>query len=69
MYKAPIYCPGTVEGVHEIGGNRNTSEHNMGPAGYIVKLEQWEEEDRQFAAVGIPNPYDAYPDDRSKNWL
>jgi hypothetical protein len=28
-----------------------------------------EEEDRQLAAVGIPNPYDAYPDDRSKNWL
>jgi hypothetical protein len=34
-----------------------------------VKLEQWEEEDRQLAAAGIPNPYDAYPDDRSKNWL
>jgi hypothetical protein len=41
----------------------------MGPGGYTVKLEQWEEEDRQFAAAGIPNPYDAYPDDRSKNWL
>jgi hypothetical protein len=41
----------------------------MGPAGYTVKLEQWEEEDRQLAAAGIPNPYDAYPDDRSKNWL
>jgi hypothetical protein len=26
----------------------------MGPAGYTVKLEQWEEEDRQLAAVGIP---------------
>jgi hypothetical protein len=49
--------------------SRNTSEHNMGPAGYIVKLEQWEEEDIQLAAVGIPNPYDAYPDDRSKNWI
>jgi hypothetical protein len=49
--------------------SQNTSEHNMGPAGYTVKLEQWEEEDRQLAAVGIPNPYDAYPDDRSKNWL
>jgi hypothetical protein len=34
-----------------------------------VKLKQWEEEDRQLAAAGIPNPYDAYPDDRSKNWL
>ena len=41
----------------------------MGPAGYTVKLEQWEEEDRQLAAAGIPNPYDAYPNDRSKNWL
>jgi hypothetical protein len=41
----------------------------MGPAGYTVKLEQWEEEDRQLVAAGIPNPYDAYPDDRSKNWL
>jgi DNA-directed RNA polymerase subunit N (RpoN/RPB10) len=34
-----------------------------------VKIEQWEEEDRQLAATGIPNPYDAYPDDRSKNWI
>jgi hypothetical protein len=41
----------------------------MGPASYAVKLEQWEEEDRQLAAAGIPNPYDAYPDDHSKNWL
>ena len=49
--------------------SRNTSEHSMGPACYTVKLEQWEEEHRQLAAAGIPNPYDAYPDDRSKNWL
>jgi hypothetical protein len=49
--------------------SRNTHKHNMGPAGYTVKLEQWEEEDRQLAAAGIPNPYDAYPDDRSKNCL
>jgi hypothetical protein len=49
--------------------SRNTSEHNMGPAGYTVKLEQLEEEDRQLAADGIPNPYDANPDDRSKNCL
>jgi hypothetical protein len=49
--------------------SRNTSEHNMGSAGYTMKLEQWEEEDRQLPAAGIPNPYDAYPDDRSKNWL
>jgi hypothetical protein len=41
----------------------------MGPAGYTVKLEQWEEEDRQLATTSIPNPYDAYPNDRSKNWL
>jgi hypothetical protein len=41
----------------------------MGLAGYTVKLEQWEEEDRQLAAARIPNPYNAYPDDRSKNWL
>jgi hypothetical protein len=49
--------------------SRNTSQHNMGPTGYIVKLEQWEEEDRQLAAAGIPNPYDAYPDKRSRNWI
>jgi hypothetical protein len=49
--------------------SRHTSQHNMGPAGYTVKLEQWEEEDRQLSAAGIPNPYDAYPDDRSKNWI
>jgi hypothetical protein len=48
--------------------SRNTSEHNMGPPSYTVKLEQLEEEDRQLGAAGIPNPYDAYPDDRSKNW-
>jgi hypothetical protein len=41
----------------------------MGPAGYTVKLEQWEEEDKQLAVAGIPNPYDAYLDDRSKNCL
>jgi hypothetical protein len=41
----------------------------MGPAGYTMKLEQWEKVDRQLATAGIPNPYDAYPDDRSKNWL
>jgi hypothetical protein len=41
----------------------------MGPAGYTVKLPQWEEENRQLAAAWIPNPYDAYPDDHSKNWL
>jgi hypothetical protein len=49
--------------------SRNTSEHNLGPAGYTVKLQQWEEEDRQLAAAVIPNPYDAYPNDCSKNWL
>jgi hypothetical protein len=49
--------------------SRNTSEHNMGLAGYTVKQEQWEKGDRQFAAAGIPNPYDAYPDDRSMNCL
>jgi DNA-directed RNA polymerase subunit N (RpoN/RPB10) len=41
----------------------------MGLAGYTVKLEQWEEEDRQLAAAGIPNPNDSYPDDHSNNWL
>jgi hypothetical protein len=41
----------------------------MGLAGYTVKLEQWEEEGRQLAVAGIRNPYDAYPDDRSKNWI
>jgi hypothetical protein len=49
--------------------SRNTSKRSMGPAGYTVKLEQWEEEDTQLTAAGIPNSYDAYPDDRSKNWL
>jgi hypothetical protein len=38
----------------------------MGLAGYTVKLEQRDEEDRQLAAAGIPNPCDSYPDDRSK---
>jgi hypothetical protein len=26
--------------------SRNTSDHSLGPAGYTVKLEQWEEEDK-----------------------
>jgi hypothetical protein len=34
-----------------------------------MKLEQWKEEYRQLAAAGFPNSYDAYPNDRSKNWL
>jgi hypothetical protein len=41
----------------------------MDAASYTVKLEQWEKEDRQLAAGAIPNPYDTYPDDHSKNWL
>jgi hypothetical protein len=41
----------------------------MGLAGYIVKLPQWEEDDKQLATVGIPNPYDVYPDDRYNSWL
>jgi hypothetical protein len=49
--------------------SRNRSEHSMGLASYTLKLEKWEEEDRQLAAAGIPNPYDTYPDDRSNNWL
>jgi hypothetical protein len=44
--------------------SQNTCEHSMGPPGYTVKLEQLEVEDRQLATVGIPDPYDAYPDDR-----
>jgi hypothetical protein len=48
--------------------SRNTSKHNICPASYTVKLEQWEAEDRQLAAAGIPNLYDAYLDGRSKNW-
>jgi hypothetical protein len=34
-----------------------------------MKLEQCEEEGTQLAAARIPNPYDAYSDNRSKNWL
>jgi hypothetical protein len=84
IYKALVYHPGTwkefmkqeeteqasfVSVKFKELRSRNTSEHNMGPAGYNVKVEQWEEDDRQLAAAGIPNPYDAYPDDHSKNWL
>jgi hypothetical protein len=49
--------------------SRNTSKHNMGPSVYTLKLPQWEEDGRQLTAAGIPNPYDAYPDNRSKNSL
>jgi len=44
-------------------------EHCMGPCGYEGMQAQWDEEDRKLAALGIPNPYEEYPEGRTRNWL
>ena len=44
-------------------------EHCMGPCGYEGMQAQWDEEDAKLAALGIPNPYEEYPEGRTRNWL
>jgi hypothetical protein len=46
-----------------------THEHCLGPGGYARKEEQWDQEDIRLAEAGIPNPWDEYPDERSRTWL
>ena len=41
----------------------------MGPCGYEGMQAQWDEEDAKLAALGIPNPYEEYPEGRTRNWL
>ncbi|TVU00972.1 hypothetical protein EJB05_53584, partial [Eragrostis curvula] len=48
---------------------KNVHNHNMGPIGYDGKLAQWETEDSELSALGIENPWDGYPQGRSRNWL
>ncbi|CAL4924945.1 unnamed protein product [Urochloa decumbens] len=45
------------------------NEHSMGPAGYEGMESMWEEEDSKLLALGIPNPYEIFPEGRPRNWL
>jgi len=48
---------------------KNMHNHHMGSSGYEGKLAKWEEEDRKLEALGIPNPWDEYPNGRPRYWL
>ncbi|CAL5089802.1 unnamed protein product [Urochloa decumbens] len=45
------------------------NEHSMGPAGYEGMESIWEEEDSWLLALGIPNPYEIFPEGWPRNWL
>jgi len=44
-------------------------EHCMGPSGYEGIQAQWDEEDRKLASLGIANPYEEFPEGRTRSWL
>jgi len=48
---------------------RHLHDHNLGPVGYEGKIARWEKEDSDLSAKGIPNPWDEFPEGRSRNWL
>ncbi|TVU31048.1 hypothetical protein EJB05_22713, partial [Eragrostis curvula] len=50
---------------------RERSKHNhcLGTTGYAGKEKQWQEEDEKMEKSGIQNPWDAYLDRQSRNWL
>jgi len=48
---------------------RHLHDHNLGPVGYDGKIARWEKEDSDLSAKGIPNPWDEFPEGRSRNWL
>jgi hypothetical protein len=41
----------------------------MGLTGYEGMQAQWDEEDSQLTALGIPHPYEAFPEGRPMSWL
>jgi len=41
----------------------------MGPTGYEGIQEQWDEEDRKLASLRIANPYEEFPEGRTRSWL
>lgn len=48
---------------------RSLHNHSLRTAGYDRKFSQWEKEDLEMAAQGIPNPWIQYPEGRPRNWL
>ena len=48
---------------------RHVHDHNLGPVGYDGKIAWWEKEDSDLSAKGIPNPWEDFPEGRSRNWL
>jgi hypothetical protein len=44
-------------------------EHCIGPTGYEGMQAQWDEEDSQLTTLGIPNPYEAFPEGHPRSWL
>ena len=44
-------------------------EHCMGPTSYEGIQAQWDEEDRKLASLGIANPYEEFPEGRTRSWL
>ena len=47
----------------------SVNNHNLGPVGYDGKIVWWEKEDRDLSSKGIPNPWEQFPEGRSRNWL
>jgi len=47
---------------------RNKHDHRLGTGGYAGKAAQWEQEDRELGAEGIPSPWDQFPG-RSRNFM
>ncbi|KAJ1259013.1 hypothetical protein BS78_10G120800 [Paspalum vaginatum] len=48
---------------------RNTENHGLGTTDYDGKFAKWEQEDLDFAAKGIQNPWHEFPEGRPRNWL
>lgn len=47
----------------------SVNNHNLGPVGYDGKIVWWEKDDRDLSSKGIPNPWEQFPEGRSRNWL
>ena len=41
----------------------NLGNHRLGRGGYRGKQPVWDKEDAEYAAAGIPNPFQQYKDD------
>lgn len=47
---------------------RNVHPHRLGTAGYVGKLEEWQEEDEAAAAANTPLVFADIPHPRARNW-